>query len=339
MGKFCLRAGLALFLWAPLAASARNLDRDPRGEETVNYWTRYGEVRLELDRTLYEPGQDAPVRISVRNRGYQVIRIYPATRPNQTFQFLLSDRQGREQPLRFNAASYAARERGEETPVVDLAGDAVKEIILHPGESFEKTLYLNDFFRLEPGAEYRLIAYFYPDSREQFFVRSANTVQLRLDRRRENAVEQAESRPEDARMELSPEETVYLFLSAEMRANWQNYLKYVDLRKYITSYDRFAARYVQAGERERAGILEEFARYLTTSPADRLRRFQIVSAAPERDADGALLPGGRAFVRATALREAGGFSARYEYAFTLERGRGAESGFWKIVQVEARLLR
>jgi hypothetical protein len=138
---------------------------------------------------------------------------------------------------------------------------------------------------------------------------------------------------------ISPEETIYLFLSAEMRQNWKNYLKYVELSKYITAYDRYATRYVQSGVQERSGVLREFATYLTGNPADRLVRFKITEAEPERDAGGRILPDGRHFVKVLATRDSDGFILQYEYTYTLEQGRGRSEGFWKVVYVEARLIR
>lgn len=335
---------LALAIGAP--GYARNLDlpeRDARGDETVDYWSRYARAELALERSLFRGGDDIAVRFRVSNTGVRALRIYPQDGPNRTWQLMVTDRQGRELPLEFNAASYARREHGNQR-IEDLYGSPVREVILQPGETLERMLYLNDFFRLSPGGEYRLIGYFYPDARNEFVVRSSVTLSLRIRSAQSAAHGAAPGRfqaPDGSaqQMGLSAEETVYLFLSAEMQRNWENYLKYVELSRYITSYDRFSSRFARAQEAERPSILEEFAAYLCGDPADRLRRFRILSAEPERDEDGATMMDGRMFVRASALREAEGYSAQYEYTYTLERARGGEAGFWKIVQVEARLIR
>jgi len=335
----------AAFLLIVSGAALSDLEaetrRDPRGAETVSYFSRYAQIELALDRSLYRPGADLPMRFRVTNAGYRVLRIYPGRDPLSSYQFLVTDRQNREIPRRFEADRRARLERREqgERPVVDLHGDPVKEIILHPGETLEKTLYLNDFYELDPGREYRVIGYFYPEPRTEFFARSANTAVLRIDERR--GVQPRERQESLSGLEasgVSPEETVYLFLSAEMQGNWKNYLKYLDLAKYVTAYDRFAGRYVQADVRERAEILRAFADYLTSSPADRLRRFRILSGRPERTEDGDPVPNGRYFVTASARREAEGYNVRYEYTFTLERGEGRGEGMWRIVYVEARLI-
>lgn len=335
---FSLSAGEDL-----LAQDATTIDRDPRGEESVDYWTRYAQAEISLDRTRFAADQDIAIRFRISNTGPRPLRVYPDQAPHRTWQFLLVDRQGREQALQFNARQYRQREHGDR-PIVDLAGDQIREIILQPGETLEKTLYLNDFFRLQAGVEYRVTGYFYPDARNEYLVRSRSTLALRIlsaarsaGGRNPGGADAPGGGP--AEPGISPEETVFLFLSAEMRRNWKNYLKYIDLPRYITSYDRFASRFVRASEAERPAIVEEFARYLCDDPADPLRRFRVVSAEPERDASGVVMPGGRYFVRVSALREAEGYAAQYEYTYTLERGQGIDAGFWKIVYVDARLIR
>lgn len=328
---------IAAVLNIPLSAET---SRDMRGDESVNYWSRYGQVNLDFERVQFRAGDDIPLKFRVRNVGYQVIRIYPSSRPSSTYRFLVTDRQGRELPVRFNARSYNAREHGTQT-VVDLQGDLTKEVILHPGETLEKTFYLNDFYDLTPGAEYRVSAYFYPDQRFEYFVRSGDMSRIRIHARKSAPaplLRDDEPGTED-RPQISPEETIFLFLSAEMRQNWKNYLKYLELPRYVTAYDRYASRYVQSGSQERAGILREFATYLTGNPADRLVRFKVTGVEPERDSGGHILPDGRAFVKVLGVRDSDGFVLQYEYTYTLEPGRDQSRGFWKIVYVEARLIR
>jgi hypothetical protein len=322
----------------PLAAETR---RDMRGDESIDYWSRYGQVNLEFERVQFRAGEDIPLKFRVRNVGYQVIRIYPSSRPISTYRFLVTDRQGRELPVRFNQRSYNAREHGSRT-VVDFQGDLTKEVILHPGETFEKSFYLNDFYDLTPGAEYRVSAYFFPDQRFEYFVRSGDMNRIRIDARKTPPaplLRDDEPGSSVARPQISPEETIFLFLSAEMRQNWKNYLKYLELPRYITAYDRYASQYVQSGSQERAEILREFATYLTGNPADRLVRFKVTGVEPERDAGGRIIADGRSFVKVLGVRDSDGFVLQYEYTYTLEPGGGEDRGFWKIVYVEARLIR
>ena len=318
-----------------LTSSQAELNLDPRGDQSLNNWSRYAALRLELKRTRFDPDEDIAVYLKVKNKGYQTIRIYPYAKANQTFQFFLSDRQGREIPQQFDPIAWERREKGSE--IVDLKRQRIKEVILGPEESFEKVLYLNDFYDLKPNQNYRLWLYFYPGQRGQsnLFVRSENLVTFRIGQSRSRKKSYALQR-EKRDLKLSPEETIYLFLSAEMQKNWPHYLKYLDLKKYITTYSNYASRYLEAGPQERELVLEEFSTFLMKEPAARLKSFRLLDAKPERRADGNLIAEGRYFVRVLAVRARQTFLNRYEYRYTLE---SQAKGFWKIVHVQAKLIR
>lgn len=311
-------------------------DRDPRGEPTVNTFSRYGVADLQMVRSAFDPGMPITVKFRIRNRGYQTLRVYPAGRAGTSFQFLVTDRKNREIMARPGVTLDS--EPGE--PTVDTVGDEVKEVILHPGESFTRSIRLDQMYDFKPGEHYRIVGYFYPDPRRTYFVRTANTVRIRLNRQRD-ALQRAVLPQEffnDSIPQMSPEETVYLFLTAEMRKNWENYLKYVDLRKFILAYDRFASRYAAASEQGKPEILRNFQRFLTGSPTDRLKYFRVVKKEFDRDEQGATKANGRAHVFVRAERETRGYKINYDYKYTLERDR-RRPGFWRIVYVTAGVVR
>lgn len=321
-----------------LIAEAR---RDLRGQPTINYWSRYADVKLEIDGSRYEQGTAILVRYRIINQGYKVIRFYPSSSPERTFRFLVVDKNGREIKPRLKAEAYLNAEHGD-LAVVNQLGEPIKEIILHPGEVFEKQINLSHHYDLQAGQSYRVSGYFWPDQREEtLFVRSSNRIQIQIDRTHRNPAHNARSgnafNAIDMEILLSPEETIYLFLSAEMRSNWNNYLKYLDLDRFITAYDRFSSRYVQANVANRPEVISDFKRYLISSPADRLRKFKIISSAPERSINGQIRQNGRYSVRVMGLREDGGFQARYEYVYTLEKVSDERGVFWKIIYVTAQL--
>jgi len=211
---------------------------------------------------------------------------------------------------------------------------------MHPGESFQKTLCLNNYYRFIPGTEYRVVGYFYPDFRRRFFVRTSNIERFRIDINREKYYRSHGEKNfyRDVVPALSPEETVYLFLSAELKKNWNNYMKYLNMRKFITAYDRFASKYTVASEREKPVILREFEKFLTGQPADRLISFQIIKKEFDRSDSGEIKVNGRAYVTVRAKRQSMGFSIVYHYRYVLERVR-ERYGFWKIVHVTAKIIR
>ena len=325
---------LAAIPCSPLALSSE-ARRDPRGDYTINHWSRYTRIELTSAKGRYAPGESIPIRFRIKNIGYQNLRIYPHAAPNKSFRFLVLDPEGREVPPRLHAKDYPSQQKR----IVNLAGDPVKEIILAPGEAFERKIDLALYYKLLPGRSYRIKGYFWPDARfAEVFLRSENLLRLRVLKeghrpvRRSNLYTRNPSEPI-----LSPEETVYLFLSAEMRRNWKNYLKYLDLRRFITAYDRFAARYVQAAPADKQDVIRDFQEYLISEPSDRLQKFRILSSEPERSADGRIPQQGRFFVKVAALRSASGFSSRYEYTYTLEKKTDKGNLYWQIVYVEALL--
>lgn len=314
---------------------------DVRGEKTINEWSRYSAVEIAMERTRFQADEDIEVRFRIKNNGYRIFRIFPSTGDNRSFELMVLKRNGGEVSKRINTAEMEKRRENGERHLITLTGEDVKELNLHPGEVYERRIFLNDYYNLEPGQEYRVAGYFYPDARNDFFVRSKNTIPIRIDPRPSGGYTEIETENpavETGRPSITPEETVYLFLSAEMQGNWKNYLKYLELEKYISVYDRFASRYAKAEAEERAVILRSFRKYLTGRPSDRLVRFKILDSTPERGPDGELLDDSRVTVRATGTRESNGYSVRYEYSYILENTGPAIPGFWKIVHVDAKVL-
>ncbi len=315
-------------------------DLDVRGMPTVNQWSRYASIELVFEKTRFQYGESIAINFRIKNDGYQIFRIYPSTDGNSGFDIMLLDNQGREVARRADVdRREKLREMGEKD-VITLTGKHVKEVILHPGEVYERRLMLDDFFELKPGKKYRVAGYFYPDARYDFFVRSKNTVPITIDSSRMDPYRQMDTADPatESSTSLTAEETVYLFLSAEMRGHWKNYLKYLDLEKYITVYDRFASRFALASPEQRPVILRQFRQYLTGRPADRLVRFKVIETIPEKGPDGRVLADGKTVVRAIGTRESNGYRIRYEYNYTLEKSDPAYPGFWKIVRVDAKIL-
>jgi len=311
---------------------------DFRGDHTVNYFSRYSDIVIQTDKVQYDAGEEIPVKFRITNTGYQVIRIYPSSEMNRSFQFMVLDARGRE--IESDAEHMkGSRRYPNAKKVVSYEGESVKEIILHPEETYEKTIYLNDLFTLSPGQEFRVSGYFYPDVHQEFFVRSSNQIKVRIGRDRRsdflNEDHSFQTNPENP--SLSPEETVYLFLSAELKKNWPNYLKYLELNKYITAYDRFATRFAEASEMERPVILKDFGDYLSGGRSEELKRFKIIQVKFDRALSGKILDHGRSYVIVHAERDTRGFIERYEYTYSLEKSLDRD-GFWKIVHVTARLI-
>ncbi|MCX7998320.1 MAG: hypothetical protein N3A69_05125, partial [Leptospiraceae bacterium] len=150
-------------------------DYDVRGNRTENFLEMQGKVSIKLDKIHYRQDEEIFVEVTVKNYGNEPLRIFPTMYPLQTFQFLIVDENDETiSPLDkiFNFDTKLARRN----KVVNLVGDAVKEIILHKGESLSKRLNLKDYYHFEAGKKYYVSTYFYPNYVEdsQVFLRSEN---------------------------------------------------------------------------------------------------------------------------------------------------------------------
>jgi len=291
-------------------------------------WTRHVAFEIVTTGTVFSADRPLKVTVKIRNKGYQNVRFYPDTIPLHTFSFLVLDSDGRE--IRTRPQTLTRDQLTRE--IVSTEGAHIKEIILSPGETFSREVNLTEMYDFVPGEKYRITAYFYPDFRQTFFIRSDNSVTLRFlppENRFRTAITAPEKRPG-----ISAEETVFLFLSAEMLKKWDNYFKYIDFPRFITAYDRFASRYAMADRWEREAIVRDFQTYLRSEPSDQLRNFKITGSSPERNASGEGMDR-RTTVSVEAMREKNGYRVRYRYDYVLEK----KDEIWNITHVTARVVR
>lgn len=315
-----------LFLFALLAGFLPShlraeVDIDARGDRNVSDVNRNIRVSLWTEKTIFKQDEPIAVFFRITNDGHRTVRLYPFTPEERSFQFEVLDRNGRELPDD-PARRFDPDEDVLENHPADLAGDRTREIQLQPGETFERRVYLDRHYDLKPG-EYRVSGFFLPDARHEVMLRTVNRLKLRIEKMPSPFVYEE---PESMTMESGPdaEETVYLFLSAEMTGKTDKYLKYVDLRKYILSYDMFAREYLRASRQQQELVLQRFASYLKSGPTDPLRRFRILRSVKETP--------DRVRVDVLALRSSGSYRVEYLYNYYLERSSGS---LWKISSVVA----
>ncbi|EHQ04771.1 hypothetical protein Lepil_0060 [Leptonema illini DSM 21528] len=297
------------------------VDTDARGDRNVNDVNRNIKVNLWLEKTVFKEDEPIAILFRITNAGHRTVRLYPFTPEERSFQFEVLDRNGRElgdDPAR----RFDPDDDVLENHPVDLAGDRTREIQLQPGETFERRLYLDRHYDLKPG-EYRVSGLFLPDARHDIMLRTVNRLKLRIEKRTSPFVY---DEAENTAVEAGPdaEETVYLFLSAEMAGKTEKYLKYVDLRKFILSYDMFARQYLRSSKQQQEVVLQRFAEYLKSGPTDPLRRFRILRGVQETP--------DRMRVDVLALRSSGSYRVEYMYNYYLDRAPGSQ---WKITSVVA----
>ncbi|GBF49005.1 hypothetical protein LPTSP4_05120 [Leptospira ryugenii] len=316
-----------VFLWLVLAEILYAFpDRDARGESIENFLALQGKIHLELPKRNFEERERIALEYSIRNTGKEVVRIFPAGDYRYSFQILIKDGEDRllaplEDP-EFHDPILKRR-----TTIVNLVGDANKEIILHKGESFSRTIYLDELYAFEPGKKYYVTGYFYPNYTEdkRNFLRSENTVSFLLQSRPKEKVSSLIQLPGQEITKLSPEETLFLFLGSEMKKNWEGHFKWIHFPEYILNYDRFSTIYSESPVGEREAIIQEFKEYLTSSPSGVLKYFKILSVEYPSVRDARVL----VYVE----RMQGRFKSRYEYQYSLHLDMNDRSALWQIKNV------
>ncbi len=298
-------------------------DRDARGEHVENFTALQTKIRVSLGQRNYLDGERIPLQYSIFNSGKEVVRLFPAGDFRYSFQVIIKDE---------NDGIVAPTEDPEfhdpilkrRTTVVNLVGDQNKEIILHRNETFSKTIYLDEHYSFSPGHKYFVTGYFYPNFTEdkQSFLRSENSATFLFQKSKKERNFTPNSQSLSDHHKITPEETVFLFLGAEMKKNWESHFKWIDFSEYILNYDKFSAVYAESPITERDAIVEEFKDYLTTTPSGTLKYFKVLSVdyAGKNDAR----------VQVYIERMLGRFKTRYEYSYSMVRNENDRYGYWQI---------
>ena len=339
---------------------------DVRGERTQNYWSYKARVSIELPKSIYALGEDIPLHIKIRNHGDRVLRFYVSTSPEEELSsfepFLVNVRGKKIQAHPKTPGSYRAPSRAFQAKrqvIHNLALES-KELILAPEESFEKTIYLNDYYHLRDGINYRGWAYFYPNKAQKraFFVRSQNSFAFRIDSRKKKAILESDASEKASRLSLSPQETVLLFLSAEMEEDWGNYFKFLELEKYILAYPYYAVLYAQSTVASRTAVLQKFRSFLK-NPIGVLQDYRIMrenylgstppeQRYPKRLPENSSYLGPRrhrpkfATVTLEATRAVNNSPIHYRYSYTLQAMKETNSRepfLWKITFVNVEVIK
>ncbi len=326
-------------------------DRDARGSYTENFTHLQVKATISLPSVSYQEGRDIPLEFKIFNQGKEIVRIFPAINTKDSFQFQIRDQENNlieeiEEtiPKPWDPRNQKDLFQARRNHIENSKGDASKEIALAPGESFSYRILLNEKYRLTPGRKYSIIGYFYPNVTESkknlllsgtesegknVFLRTENSISFFYEKRRN---EKIESGIPDVYMEsggISPEETVFLFLGAEMKKNWGNYFKWIEFSDFILAYDSFSSEYIDANPRDRESVVEEFKKYLITLPSGKLKSFKVVGVDSKNSLE--------TRVRVYAERSEERIPTRYEYEYNLRKASEGLASNWKIHGVVARI--
>ncbi|MCC5815929.1 MAG: hypothetical protein JJT78_14340 [Leptospira sp.] len=327
-------------------------DRDARGNYTENFTHLQVQVKISMPSLTFVEGEDIGLEFHVRNFGKEVVRIFPATNPLETFQLQIRDENNRLIPL-LETSDYRPWDpkyqkdmnQTKRNHIENLSGDASKEIALAPNETFSYRVLIQENYDIKPGLHYTVNGYFYPnatESKKNFllggtdsegrlaFMRAENTIRFLYDHRRKNQeISGIKEQNLNAGIGVSPEETVFLFLGAEMKNNWSNYFKWIHIPDFILAYDRFSAIYLNSTDREKELVEDEFKEYLSTLPSGKIKYFKVLSV------DSVSVRESRVKVYVERLEEK--IPTRYEYDYSLKKDPSKRESLWKIHGVVARV--
>ncbi|MCZ8342808.1 MAG: hypothetical protein O9301_07235 [Leptospira sp.] len=297
-------------------------DRDARGNRVENFIALQSKIEIHLGKRAYASGERIPLQFSVTNTGKEVLRFFPSFDSRYSFQILVKDENDRVVPPiedpEFNDPILKRR-----TTVVNLVGDQNKEIALHRQETFSKQIYLDEHYSFAPNQKYFVVGYFYPNYTEDkgAFLRSQNTATFLFQNGKDESITNQRRQFVDG-ASVTPEETIFLFLGAEMKKNWESHFKWIDFSEYILGYDRFSAAFAESPLAERETIIEDFKEYLTESPSGVLKYFKVMNVDYPGKFD--------ARVVVYVERMTGRFKTRYEYIYSLKKDEGIKNSLWQI---------
>lgn len=261
------------FIFSIQSQSFRNV----HGSFTIDDIQKGISFEIFLDRNLYEESEIIPIHFKVKNIGYETFRFYLQQDYKKSFVLEILNERGEniESELKIAYTKEFDLSSIQKNRVEDLEGNPVKEILLHPEEEFIKTYYIKGI----PKGNYTLIGYFKPipfDPKYEKHLRfiSKNSFQIFI--QKEKSVYKFEDEIELQKEAIpTPEETVNLFLMAEYHKNWDNYLKYIELQEFISSYEFFSNQYENSNPKEKQNVLNQFKKFLTNQNIDPILGFKI----------------------------------------------------------------
>ncbi len=274
------------------------------------------EVSISTRRLVYYNGVSPVIEASVINTGDTTVSFRLYAPDYTTFQPVVYDLTGRE------AETIVSWRLQGKSVSQFTEGLPWRTVYLGPNERFSRTLYLNDYYRFIDGKQYRVKLFFMPDASVNEVMPGENSIVFSLKTRDDDAP--VDQTPDTEKREISAAEIVSLFLEAEKKGDWNNYLKYISLDKYVYSYSDYAREYNSADPATKKRVLSDFREYLSQRRSDYIVDYRIVQ---ETKIDSLCCE-----VKVRVSRASGGRPFVYMYTYRLESGNAP---YWVITDVTA----
>jgi hypothetical protein len=282
-------------------------------------------VHIRMDKRTYFQNDDILLKIFVKNMSVDknYFYIYDSSELQSadfiTFQPQVYDLKGKE-------TESIVKYRLENTKPSEVISGLTKRLIeLAPGESFVAPVYLNKIFKFDLKKKYRVKAHFYPDFTNDVILIGDNELCFTIVP--EKILNNTGSKDKISRF-VTPGETVFLALRAEKERDWNNFIKYINIEKFINSYSDFVMKYYKSNTEEKIDVENKFKIYLTRDRDDYLLDYKLVSEEVEPN-------GGIAYVDAVIDRFGIKKTWRYRYKYTLEQ----YNNIWLITDQEATVMK
>lgn len=287
-------------------------------------------VFSKMNQQYYSSDEECMISIYVQNTSGKTVTftIYngdEGTGDYLTFQPVVYDMQGKE-------AEIIVPYRLKNQPLADILKRAKKRsITLAPRETFIHAIDLHKVYSLETDTVYRVKSFFFPDITEKIVLRSSNELVFKVVEETVKSGISGVMRPRKRRIleeYVTPSEVIMLHLNAETKKQWDRFIKYLDISKFINSYSNYVRIYQLADDEEKIGIEEDFVNFLTRQRNDYILDHEILKEEVEKN-------GEIAYVEVAVERFAPRMTVTYKYRYTLEK----EKKYWLITGLEATIMK
>ena len=315
--------------------------RDARGNRTENYSSQGLNLTISSEKTRFLDKEDIPLMLQISNQGFYPVTIY--MHRNYLRNFTLIAREPGGKSLKGKESDFSNDYKDyKDTFQRSFTGTNFhsRKIVLQPGESLQRQIIFQELIDLDDLSDKNSMisidAYFYinPEQAPDYFIKSMNTFNIYIDSA-ENRGMSRKNLLAIEKSEISPEEAVFLALTAEFYRDWPSYFKYVSMKDLVRDYPEYARKYMMANRQEKTIVLESLQSYLMERETHKLMKFQVLrengQSSTERDFRQSRKI---ANVKVRAVRMVEGFPREFAYTYYLTQNEN----FWKITGVESQLI-
>ncbi|TFH43731.1 MAG: hypothetical protein E4G96_00385 [Chrysiogenales bacterium] len=282
-------------------------------------------VNIRMDKKVFFSDESVLLRICVTNMSDKknYFEVYDPSGGESsgytTFQPKVYDMMGRDAkitvPHRIEGRGTADLIRGLEKRIIELA----------PGEMFIHNVDLREIYDINLDSTYRVRSLFFPSFDQDLVLTSDNELSFRMI---EDKRYRKPSEVSSIERSLSPKEVIMLTLRAEKDREWDNWIKFINVEKYINAFPEFVQKYYRADYQEKAEIEKAFIKFVTRERDDYLVDFSIIKESIEKERS-------IAYVDVVVSRFGIRWIHRFKSRYTLER----YNNLWLITDEEATVMK